>query len=93
MKKLRSDSMIMGAVLGIIVPLISFGILYGIEMIIEQSTGKKNVLTLENIALVSIFVNLATLRFYLLKLKFDRTGRGILIVTFLLAIVYFAYFT
>ncbi len=92
MKKLRSDSMIVGAILGIIVPLISFAILYGIGMIIDEFTGKTNVLKIETLALVSVFVNLATLRFYLLKLKYDRTGRGILIVTFVLAIAYFVYF-
>ena len=92
MKRLRSDSMIIGAILGLIVPIISFAILYGIGLIIDTATGKTNVLSIETLALVSVFVNLATLRFYLLKLKYDLTGRGILIVTFVLAIVYFVYF-
>lgn len=92
MKKLRTDSMIVGAILGLIVPLISFAILYGVGLIIDEITGKSNVITIETLALVSVFVNLATLRFYLLKLKYDLTGRGILIVTFVLAIAYFVYF-
>ncbi len=82
----------MGAILGLIVPVISFAILYGIGMIIDEYTGKTNVLKVETLALVSIFINLATLRFYLLKLKYDLTGRGILIITFVLAIAYFIYF-
>jgi len=39
--------------------------------------------------LISIFVNLFTLRYYLVNLRYDKTGRGILMLTFGLAMVYF----
>jgi uncharacterized membrane protein len=87
---LRKDSFWLGIILGIIFPLIAFGILYLIGIAIDAGTGKTDVFNQENRSLVSIFVNLIALRFYLLKLKHDLTGRGILTVTFLLAIAYFA---
>jgi hypothetical protein len=88
-KILYQDSILLGTGLGILVPLISFGILYAISTIFAPE-GKDYLIKISTIVLVSVFVNLFTLRYYLLKLKFDRTGRGILLVTFILAIAYFA---
>jgi len=41
------------------------------------------------IQLICIFSNLFLIRYYLLRLKFDYTGRGILLATFIMAIAYF----
>ena len=83
------DSLLLGVVLGIALPLISFGILYAISTIFAPA-GKDYLIDLSVVILVSVFTNLFTLRYYLIKPKFDKTGRGILLVTFILAIGYFA---
>ena len=88
-KVLRKDSIILGIVLGIILPLVSFGVLYVVSTLLSPP-NKEYLIKLSTITLVSVFSNLFTLRYYLLKLKFDKTGRGILLVTFALAIGYFA---
>ena len=85
------DSLLLGIVLGIALPLILFGILYTISTLFAPS-GKDYLIKLPKLILLSIIPNLLTLRFYLKDLKFDRTGRGILLVTFVLAIGYFAMF-
>ncbi|MDR0603234.1 MAG: hypothetical protein LBG80_02890 [Bacteroidales bacterium] len=87
-KILYKDNLLLGIALGVLVPLISFGILYGISVIFAPE-GKDYLIKISTIVLVSVFLNLFTLRYYLLKLKFDKTGRGILLVTFILAIAYF----
>lgn len=87
---LRTDSMLTGVVLGIALPLVAFGLLVGLNALLEVLSGKDEVIKMATIALVSIFANLFTLRHYLVKLKQDRTGRGIMLVTFVLAIAYFA---
>lgn len=89
MERLRRDSMYLGLVIGIFFPAILFGILYGISEIFAPE-GKEYLIKLPTLMLVSIFPNLFTLRYYLKKLKYDRTGRGILLVTFVYAILYFA---
>jgi len=81
--------MYLGLVIGILFPAILFGILYGISEIFAPE-GKEYLIKLPTLMLVSIFPNLFTLRYYLKKLKYDRTGRGILLVTFVYAILYFA---
>ena len=83
------DLLLLGIVLGIALPLISFGILYAVSTIFAPA-GKDYLIDLSLVILVSVFTNLFTLRYYLIKPKFDKTGRGILLVTFILAIGYFA---
>jgi len=86
---LRRDTMLLGILLGIALPVVSFGILYVISTVFAPA-GKDYLIRLSNVVLVSVFSNLFTLRYYLLKLKLDKTGRGILLVTFVFAIGYFA---
>jgi len=83
------DSLLLGIVLGIALPLVSFGILYAISTLFSPA-DKDYLIKLSTIILVSVGANLFPLRHYLTKLKFDKTGRGILLVTFILAIGYFA---
>ncbi len=88
--KLRSDSTWIGIILGILFPLVTYGIFYLIGLGVDSASGKTGVLKPETIGLISIFSNLFILRYYLIKLKYDRTGRGILLITFISAITYFA---
>lgn len=90
MEKLRRDSWLMGICLGICVPALTFGILYGLVYLILVAFGKPlDILNLELVKkfiLLSIVPSVFVIRYYLLKLKYDLTGRGILLVTFLIAI-------
>lgn len=85
----QQDNLLFGVILGIIVPAIVLGILYVI-IIIPFSNANGPIIKPSTLQLLAIFTNLATMRYYLLKLKFDYTGRGILLATMILAIVYFA---
>lgn len=91
MEKLRTDQFWLGILLGILLPITGFGVLFLISKLFAPQ-GKPMLIPLTTILLVAIFINMFTLRYYLVKLKFDRTGRGILMVTFILAILYFAFF-
>ena len=91
MEKLKSDQLWLGIVLGILLPVLVFGILFLIAKCCAP-VGKELLIPMSTVLLVSIFTNLFTMRYYLVKLKYDRTGRGILLVTFLLAIAYFILF-
>ena len=89
MEKLRRDSLWLGVIMGIIFPALLFGILFLISKIFAPE-GVDLLVKLPTLILVSVFPNVFTLRYYLVKLKYDRTGRGILLVTFIYAILYFA---
>lgn len=89
LEKLRRDSIGMGIAMGIIVPGILFGILYAVLVILQHHNPALPMKTLiPKIILISIIPSLFILRYYLLKLKYDRTGRGIVIATFALALVF-----
>lgn len=90
MEKLRRDSWVMGILLGIFVPALTFGVLYGLVYLVLTAFGKPldilNLDLIKKFILLSIVPSVFVIRYYLLKLKFDLTGRGILLVTFLIAI-------
>ena len=92
MEKLRRDSWMMGIMLGISVPALTFGVLYGLVYLVLTSFGKPldilNLDLIKKFILLSIVPSVFVIRYYLLKLKFDLTGRGILLVTFLIGIVF-----
>lgn len=92
MNRLRTDTIWMGLLLGTLLPAISFGIFYLIGMAIDNASGKEHVLKFNTLLLISIFTNLFALRYFLIKLKFDRTGRGILLMTFALTLIYFGFY-
>ena len=91
MNILKKDSLLLGIVIGIIFPALLFAILY-LPSWFFAPEGKDLVVQIPTIALISIFPNLFTLRLYLVKLKLDKTGRGILLVTFVFAILYFIFY-
>lgn len=83
----KKDSWILGIAMGIIIPMIIYGLLYaGVKFwsslndslhfeLIKQST----------LQLAGIFVNMFTFRYYMVNLRYDKTGRGILLATFIYA--------
>lgn len=93
LEKLRRDSWGMGLFLGSFVPAITFGVLCGIIALFAVIFGHsaKEILTIElikKLILLSIVPSVFIMRHYLLKLKFDLTGRGILVITFVIAILF-----
>ena len=95
MDKLRRDSYAVGIILGIVIPAVLFGILYGIFALVvhfnpQMLVNKPNLkeVVIPDFILLAMIPNLLLLRYYLLKLKFDKSGRGILIATFFWAIVF-----
>jgi hypothetical protein len=85
---LRKDSMFMGIILGFLFPGILFGILKLVMYFIEQKTGPVDMVTNTKLIVLSMIPNIFVLRYYLLKLKYDLTGRGILASTFVVAIIF-----
>ena len=86
--KLRRDSFWMGLILGALIPALIFGLLELIIFFLPHQIIYANVFTLQRLILISIIPNIFLLRYYLLKLKYDLTGRGILAVTFVFAIIF-----
>lgn len=88
-EKLRRDSLPMGLFIGFICPAIFFGILYAVITLVQHQTGTLQMdRMVQKLILLSVVPNVLILRYYLLKLKYDLTGRGILLVTFAIAMLF-----
>ena len=88
-EKLRRDSLPMGLFIGFLCPAIFFGILYAVITLVQHQTGALQMdRMVQKLILLSVVPNVLILRYYLVKLKYDLTGRGILLVTFAIAMLF-----
>ena len=83
--------------LGIAVGAIPPPILYVIILLAMKQWGTTSIegvylIKQSSMMLIALFSNMLTFRYYMVKLKYDRTGRGILLVTFAYAAVFFFLF-
>lgn len=84
---LKKDSWLLGIVLGVFVPLIIFGILFLIVEkwgVLDEGLNVR-ILDFSTMMLIGIFSNMFTFRYYMVNLKMDKTGRGVLLATFVYA--------
>lgn len=93
--KLRKDSFVLGISMGILVPAVLFGILFGVLSILVHSypdmlvnNPKLYKTIIPKLILISLIPSLFILRHYLLNLKYDKTGRGIVVSTFMCGIIF-----
>ena len=89
---MNKDRWSTGVAIGLILPAVVYGLVLliliphgNVEGIIYQPRPKVP-------ALAAIFSNLFPFRYYMVNKKYDRSGRGILLVTFAMAIVFFYFF-
>ncbi|MDR1792276.1 MAG: hypothetical protein LBR36_02380 [Bacteroidales bacterium] len=83
----QKDSMWVGILIGIVPPIVLFALLWLISMSFAPE-GKDYLIKIPTLILLSVFPNLFTFRYFLVKRKLERIGRGILLVTFVIAICY-----
>ncbi len=89
---LKKDNWTLGILLGLFLPVIMYGLIYGIMLILGRTPAGSFVLRDSTMMLLALFSNMLSFRYYMVKLKYDRTGRGILLITFAYAFVFFYLF-
>ena len=89
MQIFKKDNYIFGALLGLIIPAIIYGLILMINLVLVQSGIVKNEINLQTHLLISFAVNLLAIRYYFVNLKYDKTGRGLLLITFILFMLFF----
>jgi hypothetical protein len=89
---LKKDSFVLGIAIGIVLPFAFYLLLVLIDMLVLQLLDTH--LTRENhlMYLLAVIVNLVPVRYYLVKLKSEKTGLGTLAVTAILILIYFYLF-
>ena len=91
-KILKQDSFILGLIIGIIAPWILFGILYYLSIFLGNLVLKvPYFISSSTMQLLAIVVNVFAIRYYMVRLKFEKTGKGFLVITFIYIIAFFAH--
>ena len=88
-KLFKKDTFLVGILMGIILPAIFFLVLNLLDMGVVQLFNTHMLAKQEYLYLLSVAINLFAIKYYFVNLQYDKTGRGILLVTFALAIIYF----
>lgn len=88
---IKKDHYILGLVIGILVPVILFVLIYAMNYLLFIMGVAKYYLDLESHVLLSLAGNLLPIRYYFVNLKFDKTGRGVLLVTFATILIFFVF--
>jgi len=83
------NSLWFGIVIGIIMPLILYGLMYLVLMLYHHYAGGHPMLDESMLQLIAPVINLFFIRYYFVNKKYDDTGRGMLLVTFVFVISYF----
>ncbi len=88
----KKDSPTTGILIGVILPLA----VYALAIITFSRYGHVDgfIYTIRPKlpALIAVAANLLPFRYYMVNKKFDKTGRGILLITFIMVILIFALF-
>jgi hypothetical protein len=87
----KRDNIAFGVLIGLVLPAIVYGLLWFISLVVKAEGSWALPFQPENMMLLSVMLNLIPMRMYMVKYRLDKTGRGILLVTFLLVVGYFIY--
>lgn len=87
---LKKNSLILGMALAIIAPVSLYFLLSLLIVTLSDIyTNGVSLIRDHNIMLISIFMNLLIFKTYIHKPPYDKTGKGVMIITFIMTAIYF----
>jgi len=86
---LKRDSFLAGALIGVFSPLLFFFLVCLVNHLLLEWSVIHAAIMLKTRALISIFSNLAWIRYYFVNLRYDKTGRSVLVVTLAFTVAFF----
>ncbi|MBK7969951.1 MAG: hypothetical protein IPK08_13950 [Bacteroidetes bacterium] len=89
----KKDSMWLGIGIGIVVLIVGYYTLHFLNIwISDYFFNRTPVFRERTIQVLSIFLNVFPFRYFMLKTEKEYTGRGILLVTFVVGLSFFFYY-
>ena len=85
----NKNSLWLGILMGILMPLAIYGLLFGALELYNGMSASPHRFDVSLLQLISPVINLFFIRYYFVTKKYDDTGRGLLLVTFVFMIAYF----
>ena len=89
LKKPVSDSFLLGMLVGIITLLAFNFLINALRIFLVDYTGNPSLLYPPAVQLIALFLNMIFFRLVMVNLDREKTGKGILFITVLSALVYF----
>jgi hypothetical protein len=86
---LKRDNVAFGVLIGLVLPILVYGLLWFISLLVKVEGVWARPFQKENMMLLAVMLNLIPMRIYMVRYKLDKTGRGLLLITFILVAVYF----
>ncbi len=83
----KKNSYLFGMLLGIMIPVLLFGVLYGLNTVIGIFSHGTVMLSVHKMMFASIALNILPMRYYLVHQVVENTGKGILIITLILILI------
>ncbi len=87
---IRKNSWAFGAFLAVVSPFLALFFLHYLFMLITAMASLRP-FHIDRFYLLSLSANLFLMRYYLVSIKMDKTGKSILVVTFLMVILFFIF--
>jgi len=88
---LKKDNIAFGLFIGLLLPGMLYGLLLLLATLVETGTVWTRPFEPDRLPLVALLINIFPIRLYFVNYKFDRSGRGVLLATFLLMVVFFVF--
>lgn len=91
-KGLKKDDFKLGLSLGLLAPAFVFAIIYAIDHYFAIRLDKEFIMKDGTKLVIGVGINVLIFRYYMIKLRMEQTGKGVLAATFIYAIFYMIYF-
>lgn len=88
---IKKDHYVFGMLIGLLMPVFLYLLFFLINHILLLAGIARVYLDNETHILISLFGNLLPIRYYFVMLKFDKTGRGVLLFTFVSILLFFVF--
>jgi hypothetical protein len=86
---LKKNNFFLGLLIGLVLPALVYGTLYLAGRFVPSGTIWARPFETGRMVILSLVMNVFPFRMYFVSYKYDRTGRGILLITFILVLAYF----
>ncbi len=84
---MNKNSYLLGILLGIIVPVVLLGIIYGLNLLACWIYRGIGMLSLHKMMFASVALNILPIRYFFVNRESEKTAKGILIVTVVAIII------
>jgi hypothetical protein len=91
MNWLKQDNFGLGVLIALIIPVPAALIFGGMLRLVQQNFHILGTMREANILLLGAAVNLLVMRYYIIKLKAEKTGKGILLLTVIMILSFFLF--